>query len=140
MQLPDYPRKLERVKHNIITKEEAEATLNEETERLYLDDEEYSEVGAHCRGLTELAHSGNGVSRIPIPRDLGKRSQVADAFKDAFQLIGGVPRLAHWADTQPTEFYKLFARMIPTEAHKSVNATGEFVVNHVIPRSSALDE
>lgn len=35
------------------------------------------------------------------------------AFINAFELIGGVSRLVMWADQNPTEFYKLYARLLP---------------------------
>jgi hypothetical protein len=40
-----------------------------------------------------------------------------EAFARAFEGIGGVPGLIEWAEANRTEFYKLFARLIPTEQH-----------------------
>jgi hypothetical protein len=37
------------------------------------------------------------------------------AFLEAFQQRGGVPALMKWADDEPTEFYKLASKLIPTE-------------------------
>lgn len=34
----------------------------------------------------------------------------------AFDLMGGVPALVVWGRTNPTEFYRLWARLIPREA------------------------
>jgi len=34
------------------------------------------------------------------------------AFQSAFELIGGIPRLALWADKNPTQFYQLYARFL----------------------------
>jgi hypothetical protein len=104
----------------------------------YEDTEEYSDAAESCRELSGLATSGNGVSRISVPREL-KRQRVVSAFQDAFELIGGVPRLAHWADTHPTDFYKLYARLLPAEASKRVTHDGGFVIKHVLPRGP-LDE
>lgn len=47
-----------------------------------------------------------------IPRTVG-RKRVEKAFLNAFELIGGVSRLVMWADQNPTEFYKLYARLLP---------------------------
>jgi hypothetical protein len=47
-----------------------------------------------------------------IPRAVG-RKHVERAFLNAFELIGGVPRLVMWADQNPTEFFKLYARLLP---------------------------
>lgn len=54
-------------------------------------------------------------ARLPIPRS-GRfsRGDVVNAFASAFELIGGVPRLALWANQNPTEFYKLFGKMLPS--------------------------
>jgi hypothetical protein len=38
-----------------------------------------------------------------------------DAFSFAFSEIGGAESLADWARANRTEFYKLYARMIPQE-------------------------
>ena len=104
----------------------------------YVDEEEYSQVATDSKELSGLATSGNGVSRISVPREL-KRQRVVNAFQDAFELIGGVPRLAHWADTHPTDFYKLYARLLPAEASKKVTHDGGVVIKHVLPRGP-LDE
>jgi hypothetical protein len=104
----------------------------------YKDPEPYSDAADKCRELSGLAESGNGVSRISVPREL-KRQRVVNAFQDAFELIGGVPRLAHWADTHPTDFYKLYARLLPAEASKKVTHDGGVVIKHVLPRGP-LDE
>lgn len=38
-----------------------------------------------------------------------------EAFEHAFDAIGGTDALAKWARTHRTEFYKLYARLIPVE-------------------------
>lgn len=40
---------------------------------------------------------------------------VKDALALAFQGIGGVPELQAWARDNKTEFYKLWAKLLPTE-------------------------
>lgn len=110
------------------------AEAEESTEiREYADSEEYSETAEKCRELSTLAESGNGVSRISVPREL-KRARVVNAFQDAFELIGGVPRLAHWADQHPTDFFKLYARLLPVEASQRVTHDGGVRVLHVLPK------
>ncbi len=53
-----------------------------------------------------------GLHGAKLPKAL--RSQKAgEAFQSAFEVIGGVTRLALWADKNPDKFYPLFARMIP---------------------------
>lgn len=38
-----------------------------------------------------------------------------EAFSYAFDKIGGAEKLAQWAVENTTEFYKLYARLIPVE-------------------------
>lgn len=52
-----------------------------------------------------------------------KREEIARAYDDAFELIGGVPRLALWAHEDPREFYKLHAKLIPTEQKTQFDGT-----------------
>jgi len=78
-----------------------------------------------------LANQGD-LKRLALPRELNRR-QVVNSFMDAFHLIGGVPRLAYWADSHPTEFYKLYARLLPSQATKDVAETNERRIIHAIP-------
>ena len=99
----------------------------------YKDPEPYSPIATELKELSELASSGNGVSRLSVPRDV-RRQRVVSAFHDAFELIGGVPRLAHWGDSHPTDFFKLYARLLPAEAEQHITHDGEIRVIHAIPR------
>ena len=38
-----------------------------------------------------------------------------DAFASVFETLGGTTRLHEWAAENPTEFFKLYARLIPHE-------------------------
>ena len=74
-----------------------------------------------------------------IPHIAGlSRKRVMQAFQDSFELIGGVPRLALWAHEHPGEFYRLYARLMPSQATSLVQ-NNTTVIKHVIP-PSALDE
>lgn len=53
-----------------------------------------------------------GLHSSKLPKQL-RTARAAEAMQQAFELIGGVPRLALWADKNPDKFYPLFARMIP---------------------------
>jgi hypothetical protein len=44
------------------------------------------------------------------------------AFKQAFEDLGGVEGLVRWASKNPGEFYKLVARLLPTEVKADVTA------------------
>jgi len=128
----------EQTVQQFIPAEDYKDTEQEETQRVYEDPKPYSDVAEDCKELTKLATSGNGVSRISVPREL-QRKRVVNAFQDAFELIGGVPRLAHWADQSPSAFYKLYARLLPTTAQQQLEHSGEIIVKHVLPRGP-LDE
>jgi hypothetical protein len=45
------------------------------------------------------------------------------AFALAFSNIGGVEELTKWAKKNQTEFYKLYARLIPQEVHGQIDVT-----------------
>ena len=85
-----------------------------------------------------LGGPGAPTSRLALPRELNRR-QVVTSFIDCFHLIGGVPRMAYWADTHPTEFYKLYARLLPSQATKDVDDTAQRVIIHAVPRSELDD-
>jgi len=44
-----------------------------------------------------------------------KTRNVREQFQYAFELIGGIPRLAHWAHANPDKFYSLYSKLIPTQ-------------------------
>lgn len=56
---------------------------------------------------------------------------VKEALALAFQGLGGVARLQSWADENPTEFFKLWSKMLPAEVQASMEHTGELVVRVV---------
>ena len=72
---------------------------------------------------------------ITLPREVS-RKRVAAAFGDAFELIGGVPRLALWANANETEFYKLFAKLLPSAASGDLDESKEEkVIRHILPHT-----
>jgi hypothetical protein len=111
---------------------------HKEIQREYQDDVPYSEEAQVGQKLTQIAVSGNGVSRISVPRTLD-RNYIKNGFMDAFELVGGVPRLAHWADQNYGEFIKLYSRMLPSAMQQQLEHSGEIIVKHVLPRGP-LDE
>lgn len=70
----------------------------------------------------------------PVPKSVGRKN-VERAFHTAFELIGGVPRFALWADQNSTEFYKLYSRMLPQEMNANLDAT----LQMILPRTSLDD-
>jgi hypothetical protein len=50
---------------------------------------------------------------------------VKEALIQAFEQRGGVPSLILWAEDNPTEFYKLWGRMLPQEVNADLNVSGD---------------
>lgn len=44
-----------------------------------------------------------------------RSKNVREQFQFAFELIGGIPRLAHWAHSNPDKFYALYSKLIPAQ-------------------------
>lgn len=55
-----------------------------------------------------------------------------NAFQRAFTMIGGVQRLALWANANPDKFYPLYAKLMPST---SINIGDNAVIQvvHAIP-------
>lgn len=63
-----------------------------------------------------------GLYGSKLPSELrGKKA--ANAFQQAFDLIGGVPRLALWADKNPTAFFSLYSKLIPSSVKAEIQGT-----------------
>ena len=61
-----------------------------------------------------------GLYGAKMPKEL-KGKKAADAFQSAFDLIGGISRLALWADKNPTAFYSLYSKLIPSSVKADFN-------------------
>ncbi len=65
------------------------------------------------------------------------RQDVVSAFQRAFEMIGGVNRLTLWANQNETEFYRLYARLLPSATvNIGIQAAPQIV--HVL-KPTALD-
>lgn len=91
------------------------------------------EFEAMNKTLGDLADGNERVTKI-TKKEFAKQ-KVMDAFHDAFDIIGGVPRLAYWAHQNPTEFFKLYGKMLPAGASIDLNTSGEIIFRHVLPPS-----
>lgn len=58
--------------------------------------------------LAQLAEA----TRLP---SYTKTRNVRLQFQHAFELIGGIPRLAMWAHQHPSQFYALYSKLIPAQ-------------------------
>lgn len=84
------------------------------------------------------ALSANKVVRIPRSPSFS-RKEVVRAFQSAFELIGGVPRLAIWADTNPNEFYKLYGKLLPSSNSSALGESSKLIIEMAI-KPGKLDE
>lgn len=66
------------------------------------------------------------------------RGDVVHAFQRAFTMIGGVQRLALWANANPDKFYPLYARLLPSTSVQ-LGVQARQIIEHAIP-PSPLDE
>lgn len=64
-----------------------------------------------------------------------------EAFALAFDALGGAEQLALWAVANPTEFYKLYARLIPVE-HVGQGGEGpiQTIVKHFYESGPRVDD
>lgn len=73
--------------------------------------EEYgAPLSTVAQDLVQYAH------RVSKPRMMSvqdHKKQITSQFKEVFHLIGGIPRLALWADANPSAFYALYSKLIP---------------------------
>ncbi len=97
----------------------------------FIPAEEYTEE-LRQMGETLSALSENSRQNVVIPRVLG-RKRVTQAFMEAFEVVGGVNRLAYWAHENYGEFIKLHAKLLPGSSQKLIDDTEERVIKHVIP-------
>jgi hypothetical protein len=64
---------------------------------------------------------GKGTPGPGRPKGMPNKTtaSVKAAIIEAFEKRGGVPALVRWAEDDPTEFYKLWGRIAPTEVEVS---------------------
>ena len=76
------------------------------------------------KDLTKKLVNTGGVMTEPelnqaIKENLEKHHPVHGAFGHVFEKIGGVDRMARWANDEPGKFYAIFARMAPQETSQN---------------------
>lgn len=70
-----------------------------------------------------LANLAKGKGRPPgVPNKT--TANVKAALEEAFERMGGVPKLTEWADENPTEFYKLYAKLLPVHLQGEIKVQG----------------
>lgn len=94
--------------------------------------EDYSKGVDHL--LSDVAKECQAVNKIPKKRDRNQR--LLDAIQETFEIIGGVPRMAIWADSDPGEFYKLYGKQIPGMVQQlNFNGPTQINIQPALPRS-----
>lgn len=87
----------------------------------------------------DIIASQEKLPRAKRKTDGFSRMDVVNAFQNAFQMMGGVPRLALWANQNPDKFYPLYSRLMPSTSINITNEGNKLVIEHAIP-ASALDD
>ncbi len=84
--------------------------------------------------LSDAALETTAINRKP--KKASRNTRLLDAIQETFEVIGGVPRMALWADGNPGEFYKLLGKQIPGMVQQ-LNFNGPTQINIVpaLPRS-----
>lgn len=61
------------------------------------------------------------------PKGVKNKTTVAikEAFREAFDEMGGVDALVRWGQDNPTQFYQLASKLIPTEVEQKTEHSGE---------------
>lgn len=84
--------------------------------------------------MTEAALECTAINKKP--KRASRNTRLLEAIQETFEVIGGVPRMALWADGNPGEFYKLLGKQIPGMVQQ-LNFNGPTQINIVpaLPRS-----
>lgn len=84
--------------------------------------------------LAQIAEQAR--TRVAIPRSPNfTRGDVVSAITSVFEMIGGIPRFAVWANENEGEYYKIYAKLMPSQ--QQVNIT---VGDNGKPREMTTDE
>ena len=89
--------------------------------------------------LSDYAKASITLNRIP--KKQAQKQRIIQALAETFEIIGGVPRLALWADKNYGEFMKIVGKQIPVLVQNSIGiqANGPVTIVSAIP-ASVLDE
>lgn len=84
--------------------------------------------------LSDVAKECHDANKVPGSKNRNQR--LLDAFQETFEIIGGVPRMALWADVYPGEFYKLLGKQIPGMVQQlNFNGPTQINIQPALPRS-----
>lgn len=108
-----------------VAEDDPPSELQQLANELVSDDAKLAFYTAVCdqKDQTDLQRlMQQGLFGKKLPPQL-KGQKAANAFQQAFELIGGVPRLALWADKNPSAFFALYSKMIPSTIKAEVDTT-----------------
>lgn len=77
----------------------------------------------HPKSLANLRKGGGRTTPNRVT------ASVKEAFEQAFEKRGGVPALVAWAREEPSDFYKLYAKLLPANVHLSGHVDLSLVVD-----------
>lgn len=60
---------------------------------------------------------------------------VKAALEQAFEKMGGVDNLVEWAKSEPTEFYKLYSKLLPLQVNGNMEGGIVITVATGVPRA-----
>lgn len=86
--------------------------------------------------LSDISRTCRAV--LKAPQRKFERERFVNAIYEAYDLIGGVPRLALWADKNETEFYRIMAKTIPQASMLDIVGKIKHQILPALP-PSALD-
>lgn len=72
----------------------------------------------------------------PLPalkkkKDGFTRQEVVNAFGRTFEMIGGVSRMALWANENPDKFYPLYSKLLPSTAIQIGEAANVTIIHSI---------
>lgn len=65
--------------------------------------------------IMDVEENLNALATSPKLPSYTRTRNVREQFQHAFELIGGIPRLAHWAHQNPDKFFNLYSKLIPAQ-------------------------
>jgi hypothetical protein len=77
-----------------------------------------------------------GCSGNQSGRPKGARNKVTrttrENIEQVFLMLGGVKAFRDWAEKEPTDFYKIYSRLLPRDIEISGRCGGPVEISHVI--------
>ena len=65
--------------------------------------------------MVSVEETLNALAVAPKLPAFTRTRNVREQFVHAFELIGGIPRLAHWGHCNPDKFFALYSKLIPAQ-------------------------